>query len=56
MSSLHPDLRRRLEKDVKSARKLAERGSVATLAQLGAGEAKAPGHLTKEEAGLRLMK
>src|SRR5437867_3915856 len=54
MSALHPDLRRRLERDVISARKLAEKGSEAALARLGIGEAKAPAHLTEDEKKLRV--
>ena len=54
MSALHPDLRRRLERDVVAGRKLAEKGSDAALKRLGVGEAKAPTHLTEDEKKLRV--
>src|SRR6266496_970447 len=54
MSALHPDLRRRLERDVIAGRKLAEKGSEAALKRLGVGEAKAPTDLTDDEKKLRV--
>lgn len=53
MSALHPDLRRRLERDFIKARRLAEEGAAAALAHLGVSEAVAPDHLGEEEKELR---
>ena len=54
MSALHPDLRKRLERDVIRARHLAEKGSAAAIDLLGVGEAKAPNHLNEEKKKLRV--
>src|SRR5438045_1077850 len=54
MSALHPDLRRRLERDVIAGRKLVEKGADAALKRLGVGEAKTPDHLTEGEKELRV--
>jgi hypothetical protein len=53
MASLERDLRKDLEKTVKSARRVAEAGARKAVAQLGVGEAEAPKHLTADQRALR---
>lgn len=53
MASLERNLRKDLEKTVKSARRVAEAGARKAVAQLGVGEAEAPKHLTADQRALR---
>ena len=53
MASLERDLRKDLEKTVKSARRVAEAGARNAIEQLGVGDAEAPKHLTTEQRALR---
>lgn len=53
MASLERDLRKGLEKTVKSARRVADAGARKAVAQLGVGEAEVPKHLTADQRALR---
>ena len=53
MASLERNLRKDLEKTVKSARRVAEAGARKAVAQLGVGEGEAPKHLTADQRALR---
>ena len=53
MASLERNLRKDLEKTVKTARRVAEAGARKAVAQLGVGEAEAPKHLTADQRALR---
>lgn len=53
MASLDRNLRKDLEKTVKSARRVAEAGARKVVAQLGVGEAEALKHLTADQRELR---
>ena len=50
MSALHPDLRRRLEKDVIRARQTAEKGAAAAIDRLGIARPAPPAYLGQTEA------
>lgn len=49
MSALHPNLRRRLEKDVIRARQIAERGAAAAIDRLGIAQPAPPSYLGESE-------
>lgn len=53
MASLERNLRKDLEKTIKSARRVAEAGARNAIEQLGVGEAEAPKHLATEQRALR---
>lgn len=53
MASIERNLRKDLEKTVKSARRVAEAGARKAVAQLGTGEAEAPKHLLADQRALR---
>ena len=51
MSALHPDLRRRLEKDVIRARQIAEKGAAAAIDRLGVAQPAPPSYLGEGRYG-----
>ena len=53
MASLERNLRKDLEKTVKTARRVAEAGARKAVAQMGVGETEAPKHLTADQRALR---
>lgn len=53
MTSLDRNLRKDLEKTVRQARRVAERGAAKAVAQLGVGDAELPRHLSGDQRALR---